>query len=98
MEAINDLWSVVGSIVAILLLGYFFRAWAKRGGWFPRYFHVLAFALYGLGFLALRSLGNARGLTLLAASLLFPAIAYFLFIALGGVEAAAEARERKRIL
>ncbi|HVG07399.1 MAG TPA: hypothetical protein VNM67_06820 [Thermoanaerobaculia bacterium] len=97
MEAIKALWDVIGSILMALYVGYCFWAWAKRGGWVPRYFHVLAFTLYGLGWLALRSLGDARGVTLLVASLVFPAIAYILFIAFGGVEAAAEAREKKSI-
>ncbi|MFL6199076.1 MAG: hypothetical protein ACJ76J_07865 [Thermoanaerobaculia bacterium] len=78
-----------------LVVTYCFRAWIRRGGWIPRYFHILALVLYGVGFLALRALSSASGVTLLAVSLLFPAIAYILFIALGGVEAAAEARERK---
>jgi len=97
MEAITAFWSVVGEILMILYVGYCFRGWVRRGCWFPRYFHVLAFALYGLGWLAFRSLGSTRGVTLLAASLLLPAIAYILFIAFGGVEAAAEAREKKSL-
>lgn len=80
---------ILGVIFAVAAV-YNIRAWIQRKFWFPTYVHVLAIVSYAVFLLAFGDF-NLKGWIL---SLVLPLFVYGVFVAWGGVEAAAQRRDR----
>lgn len=89
--AFNYTFGAVFALAAVANI----RAWRERKLWFPAYVHILAIFSYGICLLAFDVFGSSGWILGSFLTLLVPCFVYSAFVVLGGVEAAAERRDRR---
>lgn len=87
LKAVHD---YVLSTMLVIMAVFNIRAWIERKFWFPTYVHVLAIFSYVIFLLALGAFDVKRWIF----TLVLPCLVYGAFVVYGGVEAAAQRRDR----